>query len=316
MTYKKIDLHAHYLSPGYKQFLHDYFDDLGDGVKTPAYEIETTLDIMAQTNIDYSVISISSPHPNTGEKESTIALIQEVNSYGALQQATYPDKIGFFASLPIPYIQASLETIDSALDEQHAIGFTLPTNAHGVYLGDARLDAIMAKLNARSAIVAIHPNEPWTRDKNVAGEIPTPIMEFFFDTTRTVMNMLQNEIFTRYPNIRFIIPHGGSVLSLLVERVGLAQALNPALTDAQVNLKDVMKNLYFDVAGFVLPQQLPALMDFIDVEKIVYASDTPYTPTPAVLSLAKVLEDTDLYSAEFKQKLFFENAQKLLQHSL
>lgn len=40
MTYKKIDLHAHYLSPGYKQFLHDYFDDLGDGVKTPAYEIE------------------------------------------------------------------------------------------------------------------------------------------------------------------------------------------------------------------------------------------------------------------------------------
>ncbi|MBC2327757.1 amidohydrolase family protein [Listeria booriae] len=316
MTYKKIDLHAHYLSPGYKKFLHDYFDDLGDGVKTPAYEIETTLDIMSQTNIDYSVISISSPHPNTSEKESTIALIQEVNSYGALQQATYPDKIGFFASLPIPYIQASLETIDTALDEQHAIGFTLPTNARGVYLGDARLDAIMAKLNARSAIVAIHPNEPWTRDKNVAGEIPTPIMEFFFDTTRTVMNMLQNEIFTRYPNIRFIIPHGGAVLSLLVERVGLAQALNPALTDAQVNLKDVMKNLYFDVAGFVLPQQLPALMDFIDVEKIVYASDTPYTPTSAVLNLAKVLEDTDLYSAEFKQKLFFENAQKLLQNSL
>ncbi|AQY51468.1 hypothetical protein PWEIH_14821 [Listeria weihenstephanensis FSL R9-0317] len=312
MTYKKIDLHAHYLSPGYKQFLHDYFDDMGDGVKTPAYEIETTLGIMAQTDIDYSVISISSPHPNTGEEDSTIALIHEVNSYGALQQASYPDKIGFFASLPIPYVQASLETIDTALDEQHAIGFTLPTNSHGVYLGDARLDPIMARLNERAAIVAIHPNEPATHDKNVAGDIPAPIMEFFFDTTRTVMNMLQNGVFTRYPNIRFIIPHGGAVLSLIVERVGLAQALNPALTDAQVNLKGAMKNLYFDVAGFVLPQQLPALMDFIDPEKLVYASDTPYTPTPAVLHLASVLEESDLYSMEFKQKLFFENAQELL----
>ena len=62
MLYNKIDVHAHYLSPGYKKFLKDQFNDMGDGVKTPDYSIDTTLSIMDKTKIDYSIISISSPH--------------------------------------------------------------------------------------------------------------------------------------------------------------------------------------------------------------------------------------------------------------
>ena len=37
---KKIDLHAHYISPGYSQFLDDYFNGEGDGVKTPPFSVE------------------------------------------------------------------------------------------------------------------------------------------------------------------------------------------------------------------------------------------------------------------------------------
>ena len=106
MTYHKIDFHAHYLSPGYKKYLKNQFNDMGDGVPTPEYTIDTTLSIMDQVNIDYSVISISSPHINTGEKSSTIELAQEVNEYAAKQHQNYKDKIGFFASLPLPYVPA------------------------------------------------------------------------------------------------------------------------------------------------------------------------------------------------------------------
>ena len=41
MTYHKIDFHAHYLSPGYKKYLRDQFNDMGDGVPTPEYTIDT-----------------------------------------------------------------------------------------------------------------------------------------------------------------------------------------------------------------------------------------------------------------------------------
>jgi len=312
MTYHKIDFHAHYLSPGYKKYLKDQFNDMGDGVPTPEYTIDTTLSIMDQVNIDYSVISISSPHINTGEKSSTIELAQEVNEYAAKQHQTYKDKIGFFASLPLPYVEASQKAIKAALADD-ATGFTLPTNSRGIYLGDKRLDPIMQTLDDNHAIVALHPNAPGVEDPTVTSQIPAPIVEFFFDTTRTVLNMLQNGIFTRYPNIRFIIPHAGAVLPIVAARVqNLTQALNHDLTDDQVNIMSVMSNQYFDVAGMVLPQQLPTLLELIDSNKLLYASDTPYTPTPAVLSLTKQLETTGLLSDALKQRIFMKNGQELL----
>ncbi len=58
---KKIDLHAHYISPGFSKFLDDYFDGKGDGVATPNFSPEGYLDLMTRMDIEYGVLSISSP---------------------------------------------------------------------------------------------------------------------------------------------------------------------------------------------------------------------------------------------------------------
>ncbi|MGO1970107.1 MAG: amidohydrolase family protein [Levilactobacillus brevis] len=311
MLYNKIDVHAHYLSPGYKKFLKDQFNDMGDGVKTPEYSIDTTLGIMDQAKIDYSILSISSPHINTGEASSTFDLATEVNEYATTQHNKYPDKIGFFASIPLPYVDESLSTIKQIATDGQAAGFTLPTNSRGVYLGDPQLDSIMQALDDQHAIVALHPNAPGIIDSHVNQDVPQPILEFFFDTTRTVVNMLTHGIFTRYPNIKFIIPHEGAVLPLVANRIPFARGLNPKLTPEQLDIQSVMSSQYFDVAGMVLSQQLPALLELIDPDKLLYASDTPYTPTPAVIGLANKLETTDLLSPSLKTKMFRQNAQRL-----
>lgn len=311
MKYNKIDVHAHYLSPGYKQFLKSQFNDMGDGVKTPAYEIETTLSIMEQAKIDYSILSISSPHINTGEASSTLELASEVNDYAATQHQKYPNQIGFFASLPLPYVDESLQTIKQIVAAGQAAGFTVPTNSRGTYLGDPRLDPIMQALDDNQAIVALHPNAPGVTIPNVNEDIPDPILEFFFDTTRTVVNMLDKRIFTRYPHIKFIIPHAGAVLPLVANRIPLAKGLNPELSEDQLEIKAAMGSQYFDVAGMVLSQQLPALLQLIDPDKLLYASDTPYTPTPVVMNLANALENTDLISDPLKEKMFSTNAKQL-----
>ncbi|WP_238141085.1 amidohydrolase family protein [Pediococcus damnosus] len=212
--YKKIDFHAHYLSPGFKSFLKTYFDDHGDGVKTPDYTIDSTLKTMADNNVEYSIISLSSPHiSNTNDAGKTSDLATEANEYGAKQQQTYPDKIGFAASLPLPYVDESIAEIDRAR-ANHASAFTLPTNANGTYLGDPSLDPIMEKLNEQKTLVMLHPNEPKPIAKDVNSELPAPIMEFFFDTTRAVTNMVLHSVFTRYTNIKFIIPHAGALVAL------------------------------------------------------------------------------------------------------
>ena len=74
----------------------------------------------------------------------------------------------------------------------------MPTNARGVYLGDERLDPVLEKLNERQATVAIHPNEPKPAIKAMSEEVPPPLMEFIFDTTRTIIYMSQKNVFSKY----------------------------------------------------------------------------------------------------------------------
>lgn len=54
-------------------------------------------------------------------------------------------------------------------------------------------------------------------------------MEFLFDTTRTIVNMELKGIFKRFSKIKFIVPHAGAFLPLLVDR------LDPFLKTIPIN---------------------------------------------------------------------------------
>ncbi|MDT3958500.1 amidohydrolase family protein [Staphylococcus kloosii] len=309
----KIDLHSHYISPGFAQFLDDYFDGKGDGVPTPSFSINNYLSLMKDANIDYGVLSISSPHLSAAPDEEMLKLTEEVNNYGANLAKNHKNKIGFFASLPLPLVAESVKAIDDALDVQNAKGFTLPTNARGIYLGDQRLDDILAKLNERHAIVAIHPNEPNPINDDIRAEILTPLMEFFFDTTRTIIFMNQNNVFSRYPNIKWIIPHSGALLPVIAQRVDMGNKMFEVENQPD-DLEQTMQSLYFDLAGKVLPHQLPTLLTIVDENKIVYGADAPYTTDNVVKLLNDELESSSLLTDDQRQKFFYDNAQNLIIH--
>lgn len=308
---KKIDLHAHYISPGFSQFLDDYFDGKGDGVKTPPFSPESYINLMKEQDIEYGVLSISSPHISAAPDDKMLELAEEVNTYAADITQQYSDQIGFFATLPLPLAEESVNTIDKALDDQQALGFTLPTNARGVYLGDERLDPVLEKLNERQATVAIHPNEPKPAIKAMSEEVPPPLMEFIFDTTRTIIYMSQKNVFSKYPNIKWIVPHCGALLPVIAQRVAMGNKMFGSEKQPD-DLEQVMKNLYFDLAEKVLPYQLPTLLEMVDPDKIVYGSDAPYTTNQVVSMLANEIESTDLITIDSKIHMLYDNGKALL----
>ncbi|QDW93027.1 amidohydrolase family protein [Staphylococcus caprae] len=308
---KKIDLHAHYISPGFSQFLDDYFDGKGGGVKTPPFSPESYINLMKEQDIEYGVLSISSPHISAAPDDKMLELAEEVNTYAADITQQYSDQIGFFATLPLPLAEESVNKIDKALDDQQALGFTLPTNARGVYLGDERLDPVLEKLNERQATVAIHPNEPKPAIKAMSEEVPPPLMEFIFDTTRTIIYMSQKNVFSKYPNIKWIVPHCGALLPVIAQRVAMGNKMFGSEKQPD-DLEQVMKNLYFDLAGKVLPYQLPTLLEMVDPDKIVYGSDAPYTTNQVVSMLANEIESTDLITIDSKIHMLYDNGKALL----
>ncbi len=54
----------------------------------------------------------------------------------------HPGRFGHFASLPLPDVEGSLETLGYALDELGSHGVTSETNADGIYVGDERYEPL------------------------------------------------------------------------------------------------------------------------------------------------------------------------------
>lgn len=305
----KIDFHTHYLPESYLIALRKNISGNPDGWPTPNWSPKITLDFMDANGINYSVLSLSSPHINFGDKNETLNLANDINRVGANLAKEYPDKLGYLATLPLPYITESVAIFNDAI-ANNALGVTVPTNSRGIYFGSPIMDELYKVMNDKSVIVALHPNEPSASPKNVDIDLPTPLLGFFMDTTMTFVNLLKYRFFERFPNIKLIVPHAGAFLGILDDRIA-----DYVKVKYNTDIYKVMKHVYFDTAGRVLPRQLPMLLTLADENNILYGSDIPYTPLAGSATLGQALESTDVLTSSQKNKIFHDNAYRLLSNN-
>jgi len=284
---------------------------------------------MEKLNISKSIISISSPGTNLTPGDNCLAadMTRQINDEISSVCRAHPSHFRFFASLPLPAVPESLAEIDYALDKLGAVGFILLSNLNGVYLGDEALDPVLAKLNEREGIVFLHPTTcqlivPQGEATGVQTvkplpQFPSPMMEFFFDETRAVMNLLLSRTLTKYPDITFIMTHCGCVLPPLIERVGRFDAVVSGGESKNVEYKKLLRErFFFDLAGLPFPEQIHGLLKVLGKggeERMVYGSDYPWTPEKAAIELAGQMDEgcEELFEMDGRKNIYFRNAAKL-----
>jgi predicted TIM-barrel fold metal-dependent hydrolase len=162
---------------------------------------------MRDNDISISVLSITSPgtHLKPSNDELAVHVTRQTNEELAEVCAALPNEFRFFASLPLPCVKESIEEIGHALD-LGAVGFTVLSNSNGVYLGDPSLGPVFAELNRHHATVFIQPTtcnvlQHCCGDGVLAVKpldpIPRSVVEFSFDETRTVAQLLLNNNLVR-----------------------------------------------------------------------------------------------------------------------
>ncbi|WP_241127500.1 amidohydrolase family protein [Novosphingobium terrae] len=318
---RRIDLHHHFLPDFYREALAKADLLKADGIPgTPAWSEAAMIAMMDDLGIDKAIISVSSPGVHFGDDAAARALARRVNEEGARLAAAHRGRIGFFASTPLPDVAGAVEEVTYALDHLGAAGVIFETNFHGVYLGDAQLAPVYAELDKRKAVLFIHPTSPDTSCGCAAGGqdlglgYPAPLIEFIFDTTRSVTNMVLSGTFARYPNIRLLVPHAGAALPILAGRIDaiagmLAQGARHAPPPA---MHEALRRMHFDLAGMPVPHMLSTLLAVADHSRIHYGSDWPYTPVPACHALAAALEQTPLLSPQLRNAIMAGNAEALI----
>ncbi|WP_405962125.1 amidohydrolase [Streptomyces sp. NBC_00723] len=276
-----IDVHAHLLPDFYVQQAtaagHAHPDGMGGW---PTWSVQAHLDLMDRNGIETAMLSISSPGVHFGDDEAAGLLARRVNEYTAELTRDHPGRFGNFVSLPLPAVDGSLEEIAFAFDELDADGVALLTHTHGVYLGDQRLDPVFAELDRRRAVVFLHPTSPVCWEQSALGR-PRPMVEYIFDTARTVTDLVMAGVLTRHPNMRVIVPHCGGAIPVLADRINeFMRLLLPSEKSPSLDAVQQLQGLYYDMAGTAFPRQIPALLELVDPDRLLFGSDYCWTPPP------------------------------------
>ncbi|MET0455939.1 MAG: amidohydrolase family protein [Mycobacterium sp.] len=292
-----IDVHAHFLTDRYVEAAKAAGITNPDGMPGwPGWTVDDHLALMADNRIARAILSISSPGVHFGDDGAAADLARHVNEFAANVVADHGDRFDFFASVPLPCVEAAADEAAHAIDRLGARGVVLMSNSAGQYLGDPALDPLWEILNQRRAIVFEHPTSPPNTEAVALGR-PRPMLEFMFETTRTVTDLIFAGVQDRYPDIRFVIPHSGATLSVVVDRIELFRALlsgSHGRERSTLTTREQLQRFWYDLAGTPFPAPAKALVDVVGSDQLLYGSDFCWTPAMGVAHQVHVLEQQNV----------------------
>jgi len=164
-----------------------------------------------------------------GDGTGSAALARLLNEYLSALTHVYPDHFSFYSTTPLPYVEASITEMDYALDHLNASAIGLFSNFEGLYLGNPRFAPFFEHINNRASLVDteklfVHPNSPCLRTENgtLISANPTlytdGIIEFYFETARTFIDLSLSRTLMNFTNLDWIVPHAGGSFPSVISR--------------------------------------------------------------------------------------------------
>ncbi|MET0133568.1 MAG: amidohydrolase family protein [Kibdelosporangium sp.] len=302
-----IDIHHHAMVAGYVERLTAIGVSAQPGVAFPEWSVGDSLALMDRLDIEMAVLSVGSPGFYFGDQAFTDELCRDTNDELAVLVRQRPDRFAAFAVLPLPSVDSTLEELDRIESRQEFVGIGMLTNYGEQYLGAEQFDPVLARLNAMQAVVHVHPTLPVTWPKQQIDLRPS-LLEYVFDTTRALTNLMLRGVPHRFPRIQWIFSHCGGVAPFIAGRLAIAEPL-PEL--AQVRADGVlatMAGFHYDTALSTTPMGLGSLLGLVGRSQIVLGSDFPFVDEQTVTRCRRELDDLlpDL------DPVLTENARRLL----
>lgn len=253
MTHLLIDVHHHVI--GKKHI-----------ANMPEWSMDIDAAAMDRLGIGGALLSL----PVASTPEQT----RGINEFIAKCVAYDPRRYGMLASIPSAHGEAALNEIDYACRDLAADGFIMPTNAGGIYVGDDRMDEILAELDRRAAVVLLHPTKPGM-DLPPLCVNDLSVYEYPLETTRAVMDLIYRGKLRKFPRIRWIISHAGGTIPYIAYRLSTVAEEVKASELSRDEVLAAIKSLYYDVALSTAPSIFATLRDLAGTSHIIFGTDYP-----------------------------------------
>jgi predicted TIM-barrel fold metal-dependent hydrolase len=103
------------------------------------------------------------------------------------------------------------------------------------------------------------------------------MMEYLFDTTRAVVNLIFGGALERYPRIRFILPHAGGLVPYFAWRLSVSPMIDKRLKQmTPADVLGLLRRFWFDNALSPGAQTWGCLENVAAPDQIVFGTDWPF----------------------------------------
>jgi predicted TIM-barrel fold metal-dependent hydrolase len=303
---KIVDVHSHPILP------------FGQGApiapgKQPDWSVESALSYMDEHDISACVLSDpDAANHATGQEARDIA--RRINETLAEIVSKRPSRFGAVATLPGRDASGAVAEIAYALDTLKMDGVSTSTSINAVYLGEPQFDPWFEELDRRGSTLFVHPTITKAALTLLNGLDPS-VIEFMFDTTRMIVNVVATGAKKRFSNIKIISTHGGGTIPYLVTRIQTLEhtfGVGPGRLElSPEQVREGIASFYYDLTAATSEAQLGAILKLVPVSQLLMGLDFPFMPkstfAPAIADIGRY----PAFSAAELQSLSYGNAGRL-----
>ena len=272
---RRVDVHHHFFPPAYLDKIEEVVGNKPSPLMT-GWSAAGVLEHMDKSGVATAILSMSPWGPHFKDAAQAKALARACNDYAAQTGRDHPGRFGLFAAMPLPDVDGALKEIEYALDTLRADGVGLMTSYGGKWPGDPVFAPVWEELNRRKAVAYFHPNTPECCANLVPGAQPS-MLEWPYDTGRTMVSLLLSGALVKYPDIKWIFSHAGGPVPALAGRiVNMTRTRKDLPQIAPQGVMHELTRLHYDTANAAFPPTMAALLKFVPVSQVLFGSDYPY----------------------------------------
>ena len=227
------------------------------------------------------------------------------NEEMAAAQKKYPGRFWGTAAIPLIDTQIAIEVLDHAINKLNLVGVNLPGSI-GIdpHIDADRLEPFYDRVEALNVPLFLHPTDAIFSDilDGYNGALHLSLGRVV-EVSVAAMRLILSGMMERHPELKVVMSHTGGALPYQAGRMdknGKKAGLNEMPST-------YIKRMFTDT---VSPHQpgIKFAIDYFGIDNVMYGTDYPCWDPATALQL---ISEIDL-SAEDKQKLFVDNARRIL----
>jgi len=310
-----VDVHAHYFPQAYTDFLLRIGGrSLPEAARSltarsmrwddPA-GILARLQQMDEAGVQMQVLSPAASPPYAEKEADAVEAARLINDGYADLATLHPNRLAAFVSLPLPHIDASLREMERGLDELGMLGVSMTCSCFDRSTAEAEFEPLYEEMNRRGAVLNYHPIQNGICSPMINDYRFTVSVGASLEDSAIVLHLIARHVPTRYPNIKYVVPHLGGVIPMLLQRLdNQAPSQHPDLPERP---SVTALRCYYDTVGHGSQAALLCAWKAFGADHLVAGSDYP------VLLAFETYRQTFHYIRE--SSLPAEDVDKILNHN-